>query len=102
MARYTQRTVCVKNLKLTHPLFEILNISPQGRYAIEAEHFNYYGRPVVSEDLLVLSNIEDVKAAIENGVEEIQVIVVSGFDMDDAPRFITHSLFTKKLNDFLC
>ena len=97
MPTYIHKTVLLKDLKLTHPLFEILKISFPERYAIEAKHFNYYEKPVVTEDLLVLTHIEAVKAAIEKELESIEVIVAFDFDMDDAVRFINYGLFTKKI-----
>lgn len=96
---YTVREVPIIELKLTHEIFEKLGISVSDFYANEAKHFNYYDRPVVTKDYVILSHVESYKAAIKNGVEKIEVFIIDDIDINDFPRFMSFGLHIKNLSE---
>ena len=68
-------------------------------YAGESKRFSHYQYPVTTPDGLLLSHIEDVQAAMYNGDEPIEVLVVENLDETDYLRFSLKTIHFRKMEE---
>ena len=94
---FIYKDVPVKDIKLTNPLFEKIQLNPSDLYINESKYFDFYELPLVTKDLQILTHIESYKAAVANNAEYLKVIIAKKLDNNDIPRLINFGFYIKKM-----
>lgn len=68
-------------------------------YAAESKYFAHYNSPVTTREGLLLSNMEDVQAAMHNGDEPIEVLVVENLDENNYLRFSLKTMHFRRMEE---
>lgn len=90
-ATITFRLVKVNPKDLTpYYLLDIFGSNkPDLLFIEDAKRFGF-GKPVVTSKMLILTHEDAVLAAIEMGLDEIEVLVADGLEEDEVPRFLNY------------
>ena len=83
-------------LKSSNDYYNLYNIIPNNAYCKEANKFGYYDMPIITTDGIVISHLEEVITAQNNGSNNLKVIVAEGIVESNLIRFITHRAFYYK------
>jgi hypothetical protein len=102
---FKREKVKVSELKLESPysrFYDLLNdrqfINKQGLFNLEAKRFGEFDDPIITENYYVLCNHRSVLAAMEFGIEEIDVLTIKGLPEDAIPRYMNFKNFDIKLS----
>ena len=68
-------------------------------YAEECKRFSHLGQAIVTSDGILLSHSEDVQAAIDNGDEPMEVLVVHNLNESEYLRFSLKTVYFKGMKN---